>query len=76
MFMPVMLMRLEMGNVISDLFTKMGSAATAKARRTVVNKVVYTMTVASGAQSISVGSGVFYKLKKSSLPHGKLLPWP
>ena len=40
-------MRLEIGNVTSDLFTGMGSAATStvKARRTVVNKVVNTMTV-------------------------------
>ena len=43
--MPLRLMRLEMGNVTSDLFTGMGSAATAKARKTVVNKVANTMTV-------------------------------
>ena len=36
-------MRLEMGNVTSDLFTGMGSAATAKAMRTVVNKVKTTI---------------------------------
>jgi hypothetical protein len=41
----IMLMRLEMGNVTSDFFTGMGSAATAKARRTVVNKDANTMTV-------------------------------
>jgi hypothetical protein len=45
MFKLVRLMRLEMGNVTSDFFIKMGSAATAKARRTVVNKVANTMTV-------------------------------
>ena len=39
------LMRLETGNVTSDLFTMMGSPATAKARRAVVNKDANTMIV-------------------------------
>ena len=43
--MPLRLMRLEIGNVTSDLFTGMGSAAAAKARRTVVNKLANNMTV-------------------------------
>ena len=39
----LMLMRLVKGNVAGDLFTTMGSATAAKARRTVINKVASTM---------------------------------
>jgi len=41
--MVVELTRLEMGNVTGDLRTTIGSAAAAKARRRVVNKVAGTI---------------------------------
>jgi hypothetical protein len=64
----IMLMRLEMGNVTSDFFTGMGSAATAKARRTVVNKDANlndTMIVVRvGLINLSRKSWLFILLKK------------